>query len=116
MAVGSKVNISKSGVFTWDDGSGILPFTAAKANTFLIRSSRGMGINSSEVDGVNVAIGGAAHINGDVKLLGTPCRNNANLLAVFEVNNGCYYYCDGEYWQALNVGFTGADIAGVCNQ
>jgi hypothetical protein len=52
--------------------------------------------------GVNVNVAGAVQIDGQ-KLLSGAC--NAGLAGSFEVQNGCFYYCDGLYRQAFNVAF-----------
>jgi hypothetical protein len=79
-----------------------------KDHTFLIRSLSGMAINATgSPAGVNVNVAGAVQIDGQ-KLLSGAC--NTGLAGSFEVENGCFYYCDGRYRQAFNVAFNEGDI------
>jgi hypothetical protein len=74
-----------------------------KPNTFLVRSLNGMAINAaSSPTGVNVNIGGAVQIDGRGLDL-TVC--NPDTAGTFEMENGCFYFCDGSYWQSLNAAF-----------
>jgi len=76
----------------------------SKDNTFLVRSLNGMAINTaSSPTGVNVNIGGAIQIDGQ-GLLSQSC-SGTNLTGTFEVENGCFYYCDGTFRQSLNAAF-----------
>jgi hypothetical protein len=35
-------------------------------------------------------------------------------MGTFETLNGCYYFCDGKYWQIVNMPFEGDDVAKNC--
>jgi hypothetical protein len=53
---------------------------------------------------VNVNVAGAVQMDGQqLHLITGSC--NTGIAWTFEVENGCFYYCDGKYWQALNVAF-----------
>jgi hypothetical protein len=73
-----------------------------------------MAINTNATPaGVNVNINGAVYIGGQ-NLIAQPCT--AALGGTFEQQNGCFYFCDGQYWQTLNLEFTGDDsTANRCN-
>jgi hypothetical protein len=82
---------------------GRIYLSPSKDHTFLIRSLSGMAINATgSPAGVNVNVAGAVQIDGQ-KLLSGAC--NAGLAGSFEVQNGCFYYCDGTFRQAFNVAF-----------
>ena len=53
--------------------------------------------------GVNVHIGGAVHLDGGgMKACGS------DRAGTFDVQDGCFYFCDGTYWQSFNVAFDDA--------
>jgi hypothetical protein len=63
-----------------------------------------MAINTGSIPaGVNVGVAGAVHLEGEGKLGTGTCTQN--LAGTFEVENGCFYFCDGRYRQSLNVAF-----------
>ena len=94
--------------------------TPEKDHTFLVRAQNGMLISSASTTtgeahtGVNVTVEGAVHIDGQ-GLSSSSCTNA--LAGTFEVQNGCFYFCDGSYRQSFNVAFNTSDIGGTksCN-
>ncbi|MFV0470903.1 MAG: hypothetical protein ACK5L7_02545 [Paludibacteraceae bacterium] len=77
-----------------------------------------MGINTNtSPDGVNVSISGAVYLGGSNKLISsgtidTSCYSG--IAGTLEQVNGCYYFCDGKYWQIVNMPFEGDDVAKNC--
>jgi hypothetical protein len=61
-------------------------------------------------DGVNVTVEGAVHLDGQDLVSPTSC--NSNLAGTFETKNGCFYFCDGTYWQSFNVAFNDSNPEG----
>jgi hypothetical protein len=77
-----------------------------------------MGINTNTSPaGVNVSINGAAYLGGNSKLIESGTLTTSCYPAIagtFEAVNGCYYFCDGQYWQVTNLSFGGDDVAIQC--
>jgi len=77
-----------------------------------------MGINTNTpLAGVNVVVSGAAFLGGSNKLISsgtidTSCHSG--IAGTLEQVNGCYYFCDGKYWQVINLAFEGDDVAKNC--
>jgi hypothetical protein len=68
-----------------------------------------MAINTaSSPEGVNVNIAGAVQIGGSE---GTGLQDcNQNLAGTFDMKEGCFYFCDGVFWQSLNAAFNEAAL------
>ena len=78
---------------------------STKPNTFLIRAQNGMLINTNTaIAGVNVNIGWPAKIGGE-GLLSKPCsgEHGKQYSGTYEMYDWCMYFCDGKFWQLLNV-------------
>jgi hypothetical protein len=75
-----------------------------------------MGINTgSSHAGVNVFVNGAVYLGGSSKLIDTAGSCTGSTQGTFEMTGGCYYFCDGKYWQVTNLSFGGDDAAVRCN-
>lgn len=119
VALGSNTNISHQGTFAWSDENlseyGNQTLNSQKTNTFLIRSTNGMGINTNtSIAGVNVVVNGSTLLGGTSKLLSTANSCTANTQGTMEIVNGCYYFCDGKFWQVVNLPFEGDNVPENC--
>lgn len=75
-----------------------------------------MGINTSTpISGVNVVINGSALLGGSTKLLSVEGSCTSGTQGTIEYANKCFYFCDGKYWQVINLPFEGDDMAAKCN-
>ncbi|MDR3168194.1 MAG: hypothetical protein LBU27_00035, partial [Candidatus Peribacteria bacterium] len=64
-----------------------------------------MSINTPDaIPGVNVNIAGPVQIKSE-GLLGTKCEKEFGMQfsGTYEYSDGCMYFCDGKYWQLLNI-------------
>ena len=63
-----------------------------------------MAINVGESPaGVNVNIAGAVSLEHQHAIENDSCTGA--LAGTFEVEDGCFYFCDGSFWQSFNVAF-----------
>jgi hypothetical protein len=68
-----------------------------------------MAINTaSSPTGVNVNIAGAVQIEGSEGDKLPEC--NTNLAGTFDMKEGCFYFCEGVFWQSLNAAFNEAAL------
>jgi hypothetical protein len=58
--------------------------------------------------GVNVNIAGAVQIEGSEGTELPEC--NQNLAGTFDMKEGCFFFCDGVFWQSLNAAFNEAAL------
>lgn len=120
VAAGQYNEVKHNNTFSWSDYSDSeeyygskKTFPSQKANTFLIRSLNGMGINTaSSPDGLNVNINGALALGTEDNKVASTC--NAGLAGTMEYAGNCLYACDGQHWQAFNLGFSGDNLSGAC--
>jgi len=124
--MGQEVAITAPNVFAWSDYDDFeyegKSFEATQANSFVVRSLNGMGINTAtSVDGLNVNVAGAVALGqtaaSNLKGSNACTSTIAGTLKVFAASaeyGACLYVCDGKYRHPLNVNFQGDNLREAC--